>query len=49
ARRIELVIVTYINIPNREGRRIFVEDGLIVYVTRYYKGIRASSKAKVIY
>ncbi|KAH7339179.1 hypothetical protein BKA66DRAFT_435191, partial [Pyrenochaeta sp. MPI-SDFR-AT-0127] len=48
-RRIELVTVTYINIPNREGRRVFIEDGLIVYVTRYYKGIRASGKAKVIY
>jgi hypothetical protein len=49
ARGIELVTVTYMNMPNREGRRIFVENRLIVYVTRYYKGIRASGKAKVIY
>lgn len=49
ARGTELVTVTYMNMPNGEGRGVFVEDGLMVYVTRYHKGIGASGKAKVIH
>ena len=28
---------------------MFIEDGLMVYVTIYYKGIGASGKAKIIH
>ncbi|UPX19607.1 uncharacterized protein EKO05_0009865 [Ascochyta rabiei] len=35
--------------PNAESRRLFVKDGLMVYVTMYHKGIRQTSNAKVIY
>ena len=45
----EVVTVQHTNMANRESRGIFVEHGLMVYVTMYYKGIRASMKAKVIY
>jgi len=49
ARGTELVTVQYINSPNSEGRGIFIEDGLMVSVTMYHKGIGASAKAKVIH
>ena len=39
----------YKNSANGESRGIFIEDGLIVYITRYYKGYRASGKAKIIH
>jgi len=43
------VTVQHMNTANRESCGIFIEHGLIVYITMYYKGIRASMKAKVIY
>ena len=49
ARGIEMVIVQYINNVNGECRSIFIEDKLMVYITIYYKGIRASGKAKIIH
>ena len=49
ARGMELVTVQYKNSANGESRGIFIEDGLMVYMTRYYKGYRASRKAKIIY
>ena len=45
----EVVTVQHMNTANRESCGIFVEHGLMVYMTMYYKGIRASAKAKVIY
>jgi superfamily II DNA helicase RecQ len=49
ARGTELVTTTYANPPNGESRGIFVEDGLMVYVTLYHKGAGQSGKAKVIH
>tara|TARA_R110002003_G_scaffold3363_1_gene25212 strand:- start:1741 stop:2385 length:645 start_codon:yes stop_codon:yes gene_type:complete len=49
ARGTEVVTVQYVNSPNGESRGVFIEDGLMVYVTMYHKGIRASAKAKIIH
>jgi hypothetical protein len=46
---IELVTVQYKNSTNRESCSIFIEDRLIVYMIRYYKGIKASGKVKIIH
>lgn len=35
--------------PNGQSRGVFVEDGLMVYVTMYYKGIGHAGTAKVIH
>jgi hypothetical protein len=49
ARGTEVVTVQYMNSPNGESRGVFIEDGLMVYVTMYHKGIGASAKAKIIH
>ena len=49
ARGTEVVTVQYINSPNGESQGVFVKDGLMVYVSMYHKGIRASAEAKIIY
>lgn len=49
ARGSEVVTVQYRNSANGESRGVFVEDGLMVYVTMYHKNIGASAKAKVIH
>ena len=49
ARGTELVTVTYKNLPNGQSRGIFVEDGLMVYVTMYHKGVGHAGTAKVIH
>jgi superfamily II DNA helicase RecQ len=49
ARGTEVVTTTYRNQPNGQSRGIFAEDGLLVYVTMYHKGIGHSGKAKVIH
>ena len=49
ARGTEVVTVQYMNSPNGESRGIFIEDGLMVYVTMYHKGVGASAKAKIIH
>ncbi|KAF1925610.1 uncharacterized protein M421DRAFT_38901, partial [Didymella exigua CBS 183.55] len=49
ARGTELVTVTHTNMPNAESRGLFVEDGLMVYVTMYHKGIGQTGNAKVIH
>jgi superfamily II DNA helicase RecQ len=49
ARGTELLTVTYANMPNGQSRGVFVEDGLMVYVTMYHKGIGHAQTAKVIH
>jgi hypothetical protein len=49
ARGTELVTVTYANMPNGQSRGVFVENGLMVYVTMYHKGIGHAQTAKVIH
>ena len=42
-------MVQYSNGANGELRDIFIENGLMVYVTMYHNEIEASAKAKIIY
>jgi len=49
ARGTELVTVQYKNSPNGDSRGIFIENGLVVYVTAYHKGAGSSGKSKVIH
>ena len=49
ARGTEVVTVQHVNSANGECRGVFIEDGLMVYVTMYHKGIGASGKAKIIH
>jgi hypothetical protein len=49
ARGTEVVTTTYCNQPNGQSRGVFVEDGLLVYVTMYHKGIGHSGTATVIH
>lgn len=49
ARGSELVTVQYMNSPNGESRGMFMENGMLVVVTMYYKGIGASAEAKIIH
>ena len=46
---IKIVTVQYINSANREYCSMFIKDKLMVYIIIYHKGIRASSKAKIIH
>jgi hypothetical protein len=49
ARGTELVTVQHKNGGGGEPRGLFVEGGMVVYVTMYHKSIGASAKAKVIH
>ena len=49
ARGSEVVTVQYKNSANGDSRGIFVEDGLVVYVTAYHKNIGSTGKSKVIH
>ena len=45
----KLVLIKYRNSANGDSRRIFIEDGAVVFVTKYYKNVRQTGKGKVIY
>jgi hypothetical protein len=45
----ELLSIQYINTNNNWHHNIFIEDGLVVFVTAYYKGFYASNDVKIIY
>ncbi|EDN04610.1 conserved hypothetical protein [Histoplasma mississippiense (nom. inval.)] len=49
ARAPELLSVRHINTENGGHRNIFIEDGMVVFVTRYHKGFHASNDIKVIH
>lgn len=49
ARGPEILSIRHCNTPNGESRDIFVENGLIVFVTRYHKGYAISGNTKIIY
>ena len=49
ARGTELVTITHVNMPNEQSQEVFVENGLLVYVTMYHKGIWHAGAAKVIH
>jgi hypothetical protein len=43
------VLIKYRNSANGDSRRIFIEDGAVVFVTKYYKNVGQIGKGKVIY
>jgi hypothetical protein len=49
ARGTEVVTVQVENSRNGESRGIYIEDGLVVYVTAYHKNIESMGKAKYIH
>ena len=49
ARGPELLSIRHSNTAHGERRNIFVEDGLMVFVTRYHKGYTISGKMKIIH
>jgi len=49
ARGTELVSVQYKNSANGDTRGIFIEDGLVAYVTAYHKNVGSTGKSKVIH
>jgi hypothetical protein len=44
----ELISIRYYN-SEQERRNIFIEDGMVVFVSRYYKGFHVENDAKVIF
>jgi len=49
ARAPELLSIRHSNTIKEEHRNVFVEDGLIVFVTRYHKGYTISGDVKMIH
>ncbi|CAN9175108.1 unnamed protein product [Alternaria alternata] len=45
----ELVLIKYRNSANGDSRGIFIEDGAVVFVTKYHKNVGQTGKGKVIY
>ncbi|KAJ5571339.1 hypothetical protein N7535_004999 [Penicillium sp. DV-2018c] len=45
----ELLSIRHRNTANSGLRNVFIEDGLVAFVTRYHKGFYASGDAKVIH
>jgi superfamily II DNA helicase RecQ len=45
----ELVTVQYRNSANGDSRGIFIEDGLVVFVTKYHKNVGQTGKGKVVH
>jgi hypothetical protein len=45
----KLVLIKYRNSANSDSCRIFIKDGAVVFVTKYYKNVGQTGKGKVIY
>ncbi|CAN9206868.1 unnamed protein product [Alternaria alternata] len=45
----ELVSIKYRNSANGDSRGIFIEDGAVVFVTKYHKNVGQTGKGKVIH
>ena len=49
ARGTELLSIRHSNTETGGHRNIFIEDGLVVFVTRYHKGYAMSGDVKIIH
>jgi hypothetical protein len=49
ARGLEILSVQYSNTVQGGYCNVFIEDGIVVFVTRYYKGYNVSGDVKIIY
>jgi hypothetical protein len=49
AQTTKILSVQHSNTVKGGHRNIFVEDSMVVFVTRYYKGYVTSSNVKIIY
>jgi hypothetical protein len=49
ARGPEILSVQHSNTVKGGHRNIFIEDGIVVFVTRYHKGYNVSGDVKIIY
>jgi hypothetical protein len=49
ARATEILSVRHSNTIKGGHRNIFIEDGMVVFVTRYHKGYAVSGDVKIIY
>jgi aspartate/tyrosine/aromatic aminotransferase len=49
ARESEILSVWYSNTSKEGHCNIFIEDGIVVFVTRYYKRYNVSGDVKIIY
>ncbi|KAF7174556.1 hypothetical protein CNMCM5623_007827 [Aspergillus felis] len=49
ARAPELLSIQYCNTVNSRQRNIYIEDGMVTFVTAYHKGFHASNNVKIIH
>jgi hypothetical protein len=49
AREPEILSVRHSNTIKGGHRNIFIEDGMVVFVTQYYKGYNVSGNVKIIH
>ena len=49
ARGTEILSVRHCNTVEGGHRNLFIEDGLVVFVTKYYKGFQMSRDVKIIH
>jgi hypothetical protein len=49
ARGLEIISVRHSNTVKGGHRNIFIKDGIVVFITQYYKGYNVSSDVKIIY
>jgi hypothetical protein len=45
----ELLSIRYINTDSGGHRNVFMEDGLVVFASRYHKGFYATNDVKVVH
>lgn len=45
----ELLSIQHVNTDNNWQRNIFIEDGMVVFVTAYHKGFYASNDVKIVH
>jgi hypothetical protein len=46
---LELLSIQYYNTTNSQRQNIYIEDGMVTFVTAYHKGFHASNDVKIIH